>query len=124
MVRVHDLRAGFQLVGSADLPEDGAARRELRVGAGCEAAHLHRLGDRFSVCCTVNSTVLLCRAVALCRTPKLTLHIYSLPDCGLLTSLPLLPDPARPLDTDELDQRFLMRDNTMVFRLSLCNILS
>ena len=60
---------------------------------------MHRVGDK---------------AVALCRTPNLTFYVFSLPDCKLLESFPVLSDP-RSLDSDELDQRFLMKDNTMMF---------
>jgi len=99
MIRVHDLSDGFRLVGQYDFPEDGRTKRLLKINGGNEAAHLHRLGDK---------------AVALCRTPALTFYIFSLPDCQLLRSFPVMSAP-RSLDLDDLDQRFLMKDNTMMF---------
>lgn len=67
-----------------------------------ETAHLHKLGDF---------------AVALCRTPDHTLLIFSLPQCQLIhqTKLCVIGSIERPLETDDLDQRFLMRNNTMMF---------
>ena len=43
--------------------------------------------------------------------PKLTFFVFSLPDCKLLHSVEL---PA-PLERDEMDQRYLLKDNTMMF---------
>ena len=100
MIRVHDLTKSFELVGSYDLPEDGKTRRRLRKDSGTEAAHLHRLHDK---------------AVALCRTPDLTFYIFSVPDCQLLQTFPVLQDPSRSLNVEDMDQRFLMKDNTMMF---------
>jgi len=101
LIRVHDLTADFALAGSYSLPEDEAARR-IKVTQGCaEAAHLHRMGDK---------------AVALCRSPTLTLYIFSLPDCTLETVLPLQAQPGLPLlDNHDLDQRYLVKDNKMFF---------
>ena len=55
--------------------------------------------------------------MALCRTPEQTVLIFSLPDCKLvhLTKLNDLGSVERPLEEDDLDQRFLMRNNTMMF---------
>lgn len=105
MIRTHDLSENFRLTGQYDFPEDGP-RRRLRLGAGNdEAAHLHRLGDN--------------KAVALCRAPGLKLFIFSLPDCSLLQTIPLFGcnplDVSRSLDLDDLDQRILMKDDTMMF---------
>ena len=100
MIRVHDLTKKFAVVGSYDLPKDGKTRRHLKINSGNEAAHLHRLNDK---------------AVALCRTPDLTFYIFSVPDCNLLQSFPILQDPTRSLNLEDMDQRFLMKDNTMMF---------
>ena len=100
MIRVHDLSEGFKLVGQYDLPEDEVTRRQLVIN---EPAHLHRLDDK---------------ALALCRTPNLTFFIFSLPHCQLLKSFPVDPSPltgAPSLNTFDLDQRFLMKDNTVMF---------
>ena len=99
MIRVHDLARNFELVGKYDFPERGL-RRQLRITTGNEAAHLHKLGDK---------------AVALCRTPRLQIFIFSLPSCQLIRTVPLPDIPERPLELDDLDQRFLMKDNTMMF---------
>ena len=101
MLRVHDLNDNFKLVGSYDFPEEEGVRRHLRINGGNESAHLHRLGDK---------------AVALCRTPDLHFYIFSLPDGALLRSFPIMSVP-RSLNLDELDQRFLMKDNMMMFLL-------
>ncbi len=53
-------------------------------------------------------------AVALCRAPELTLFTFSLPDCQLLTETPIR---GSVVDSYDLDQRFLMRDNSMMFML-------
>lgn len=73
MIRVHDLSAGFELVGQYDL--SGASKRQQ---LNYEPAHLRRLEDK---------------AVALCRIPSLslTIFIFSLPDCQLLKSVPVEP---------------------------------
>ncbi len=55
------------------------------------------------------------KAVALCRTPKLTLFVFSLPNCQLLREVNLFTSLAQSLEADDLDQRFMMRDNTMIF---------
>lgn len=73
------------------------------IGSGAnETAHLHKLGDL---------------AVALCRTPYHTIFIFSLPSCELLYEMKLcdLGSMERALEEDDLDQRFLMRNNTMMF---------
>jgi hypothetical protein len=113
MIRTHDLSAGFRLHGRYDFPESGAARRILRIGVNHdEAAHLHQLGED--------------KAVALCRTPKHCFYIFSLPDCHLLRTVPIVGGPGtllpsldrlhdRPLEQDDLDQRFLVKDDTMMF---------
>ena len=51
------------------------------------------------------------KALALCRTCNLTFFIFSLPDCHLLKSFPM----ERSLNTLDLDQRFLVKDNTIMF---------
>jgi len=99
MIRVHDLSRNFELIGKYDFPENGL-RRHLKITTGNEAAHLHKLGDK---------------AVALCRTPKLNLFVFSLPSCDLVQTVALPENPERPLELDDLDQRFLMKDNTMMF---------
>ena len=43
--------------------------------------------------------------------PKLTFFVFSLPECQLLQSIELKEN----LDHDEMDQRFLLKDNTMMF---------
>ena len=55
--------------------------------------------------------------MALCRTPEQTVLIFSLPDCKLVHQIKLndLGSVERPLEEDDLDQRFLMRNNTMMF---------
>ena len=116
MIRVHNLLDEFKLIGSYDFPDDCNIRRYLKTDEGIlllnigitihlyiiylgnEFAHLHRLEDK---------------AVALCRTPNLTFYVFSLPNCQLLATFPVLFD-RRPLDFDELDQKFLMIDNTMM----------
>ena len=73
------------------------------IGSGAnETAHLHKLGDL---------------AVALCRTPCHTIFIFSLPNCELVHEMKLCDFGSieRPLEEDDLDQRFLMRNNTMMF---------
>ena len=93
MIRVHDLTDNFRLVGQFDFSEDERTRRQLVIN---EPAHLHRLQDK---------------ALALCRTPDLAFYIFSLPDCQLLQTLPVTPS----LNSYDLDQRFLMKDNTVMF---------
>ena len=101
MIRVHDLSSDLALVGSYSLPEDGPARRVKAAHGASEAGHLHRMGDR---------------AVALCRTPSLTLYVFSLPDCQLQLTLPLHSRPGLGvLDLDDMDQRYLVRDSKMMF---------
>ena len=65
-----------------------------------ETAHLHKLGDK---------------AVALCRIPKLSLFVFNLPNCELLRQVTLMEYIPSPLESNDLDQRFLMKDNTMIF---------
>ena len=75
----------------------------LATGSGSnETAHLHKLGDF---------------AVALCRTPLHTVLIFNLPNCELVHQVRLceLTTIERPFEEDDLDQRFLMRNNTMMF---------
>ena len=93
MIRVHDLSDGFQLVGQFDFSAEEKTRRKMVFN---EPAHLHRLEDK---------------ALALCRTPDLTFYIFSLPDCKLLQTIPVV----QSLNTFDLDQRFLMKDNTVMF---------
>ena len=101
MVRVHDLNDGFKLVGKFDFDEDSAMRRHKSVQQGSnETAHLHKLGDK---------------AVALCRTPELTVFVFSIPDCKLEKSFKIKDRLQSPYEHLELDQRFLMKDNTMMF---------
>ena len=85
MIRVHDLSAGFELVGQYDLP--GASKRQQLL---YEPAHLRRLEDK---------------ALALCRISdlSLTVFIFSLPDCQLLKSVPVEPS----LNAFQLEQPFL-----------------
>ena len=73
----------------------------IGIGAN-ETAHLHKLGDL---------------AVALCRTPYHTIFIFRLPNCELVHQMKLYDSGSieRPLEEDDLDQRFLMRNNTMMF---------
>ena len=101
MVRVHDLSDGFKLVGKFDFDEDSGMRRHKSVMQGSnETAHLHRLGDK---------------AVALCRTPDLTVLIFSIPDCKLEKSFKIKDHLKSSYEHLELDQRFMMKDNTMMF---------
>ena len=74
--------------------------RYLKFGVSNETAHLHKLGDK---------------AVGLCRTPKLALFVFNLPDCQLLRQVNLVDYLPSPLESYDLDQRFLMRENTMIF---------
>ena len=55
--------------------------------------------------------------MALCRTPHHTILIFSLPKCELVHQIKLceLGSIEHPLEEDDLDQRFLMRNNTMMF---------
>ena len=72
MIRVHDLKDNMKLVGRYDFPQEGQKRRHLRSengGFSNETAHLHKLGDK---------------AVGFCRTPKLSLFVFKLPDGQLL----------------------------------------
>ena len=74
--------------------------RHIKAGFSNETAHLHKLGDK---------------AVALCRIPQLSLFVFNLPNCELLRQITLMEHLPRPLEPDDLDQRFLMKDNTMIF---------
>ena len=74
MIRVHDLKDNMKLVGSYDFPEESPLRRyqpqpQSSAMISNETAHLHKLGDK---------------AVGLCRTPKLALFVFKLPDGQLL----------------------------------------
>jgi len=100
MIRVHDLNDNMKLVGSYDFPEQSSTRRFIKAGMSNETAHLHKLGDK---------------AVALCRIPKLNLFVFNLPNCELLRQVTLLEHIPTPLENDDLDQRFLMKENTMIF---------
>ena len=101
MIRVHDLNNHMALVGSYDFPEDSPQRRYLKSHPHTnESAHLHKLQNK---------------AVALCRTEKLTLFVFSLPNCQLLLQLQLMDHLPSPIEDYELDQRFLMKENTMIF---------
>jgi hypothetical protein len=62
----------------------------MKAGQGNETAHLHKLNDK---------------AVALCRTPKLMLFVFDLPNCNLLRQISLLGNLPRALEEDDLDQR-------------------
>ena len=53
--------------------------------------------------------------MALCRIPQLSLFVFNLPNCELLRQITLMEHLPRPLEPDDLDQRFLMKDNTMIF---------
>ena len=53
--------------------------------------------------------------MALCRIPELSLFVFNLPNCELLRQITLMEHLPRPLEPDDLDQRFLMKDNTMIF---------
>jgi len=103
MIRVHDLKDNMKLVGRYDFPQEGQKRRHLRSengGFSNETAHLHKLGDK---------------AVGFCRTPKLSLFVFKLPDGQLLREVTLFNHLPNPLEDFDLDQRFLMKDNTMIF---------
>lgn len=102
MVRVHDLEDNMKLVGSYDFSDGRKRHVKASISSNNEAAHLHKLCDK---------------AVALCRVPQLFLFVFNLPDCQLLRQVDLhkMLYLERPLDLDDLDQRFLMRDNTMIF---------
>ena len=99
MVRVHDLSDGFKLVGKFDFDEDSDVRRHRPHGDN-EMAHLHQLGDK---------------AVALCRTPELTVLIFSIPDCKLEKSFKIKDNLSASYEHLELDQRFMAKGNTMMF---------
>jgi len=105
MIRIHDLKDNMKLVGSYDFPEESPLRRyqpqpQSSAMISNETAHLHKLGDK---------------AVGLCRTPKLALFVFKLPDGQLLKQVNLYDHLVSPLETYDLDQRFLMKDNTMIF---------
>lgn len=101
MVRVHDLNDEFKLVGKFDFDEECKLRRQRSMRQlSNETAHLHKLGDK---------------AVALCRTPDLTIFIFSIPDCKLERSVKIRDQLETPYEQLELDQRFIMKDNTMMF---------
>ena len=101
MVRVHDLSDGFKLVGKFDFDEDSDVRRHIRIQ---EMAHLHKLGDK---------------AVALCRSPDLTVFVFSIPDCKLEKSIKIGDKLKRSYQHLALDRRLLVthrvKDNTMMF---------
>ena len=102
MLRVHDLNDRFKLVGKFDFDKDSKVRRHKSAQEDfCnELAHLHRLGDK---------------AVALCRTPDLTFYIFSLPECKLEKSFRIRDLLQSPYEQLVMDQRFMMKDNTMMF---------
>ena len=100
MVRVHDLSDGFKLVGKFDFEVDSELRRHTTETGNNEPAHLHKLGDK---------------AVALCRTPELTVLIFSIPDCKLEHLLRMKDLLKTSYEHLVLDERFLVKDNTMVF---------
>jgi len=101
MIRVHDLKDNMKLVGRYDFPQESSQRRYLKASAGSnETAHLHKLGDK---------------AVGLCRTPKLALFVFKLPDGQLMRQVNLFDYLPSPLEGYDLDQRFLMKENTMIF---------
>ena len=117
MIRIHDLKDHMKLVGSYDFPQESRLRRSQQKPypsgiVSDETAHLHKLGDK---------------AVGLCRTvlkqpgldrfsnPKLTLFVFNLPDGQLLKIVNLFGHFNSPLETYDLDTRFLMKDNTMIF---------
>ena len=117
MIRIHDLKDQMKLVGSYDFPQESRLRRSQQKPhpsgmVSDETAHLHKLGDK---------------AVGLCRTvvkqlgpdrfsnPKLTLFVFKLPDGQLLKKVNLFDHLNSPLETYDLDTRFLMKDNTMIF---------
>ena len=79
MIRIHDLKDNMKLVGSYDFPEESPLRRyqpqpQSSAMISNETAHLHKLGDK---------------AVGLCRTPKLALFVFKLPDGQLLKQVRL-----------------------------------
>ena len=98
MVRVHDLNDEFKLVGKYDFSKDSGMKRHRRTSE--ETAHLHRLGDK---------------AVALCRTPDLTFFIFTIPDCKLERHFKIKDQLETSYEHLDLDQRFVMIDNMMMF---------
>ena len=102
MVRVHDLSDGFKLVGKFDFDEDSELRRHLHQTetGNIEPAHLHKLGDK---------------AVALCRTPDLTVFTFSIPDCKLELCIKLKDNLKFSYEHLVLNEKFLVKENTIGF---------
>jgi len=109
LVRVHDLSDNMALVGRYDLPENSKKRRVCHdnnsneeSNHSDEASHLHKIGEH---------------AVGLVRVPEFYVFVFSLPDCELIRQIRLsFPSVVeRPLETDDLEQRFLARKNVMYF---------
>jgi len=85
MVRAYDLSSEMTLVGSYDFPENGYRRVDRRN----ETCFLTNVGDY---------------AVALCRAPNFIFFIFSLPNCDLLHTFPIIADPERPLENDTIEE--------------------
>ena len=103
MVRVHDLGDKFKLVGKFDFAGDSEMRRHQHNldPFTIELAHLHKLGDK---------------AVALCRTPDLTILIFSIPDCKLEKMFKMKDLMETSYELLVLDHhRFMVEENTMMF---------
>lgn len=104
MIRVHDMSSGMKLVGQYDFPIESGRKRVIKAksdfGLCHDVAHLHKIQNK---------------AVALCRAPNFSLFIFSLPDCNFIQEIPLISNPEFPLENDVLDQRFIIRDNTLIF---------
>ena len=103
LIRVHDLSDTMRLVGSYDLPENGRKRRmnqALNNEYSYEAAHLHKMGDY---------------AVGLVRVPEFYVYMFSLPDCRLVRETRLEFGIEKPLELDDLEQKFMAKKGVMYF---------
>merc|ERR1711884_679695 len=98
MIRVHDLSNNMALVGSYDFPLDGHRRH---FPADSEIID-------YPILCEVGG-----KAVALCRTPKFMIFIFSLPSCELLNQVCLPGHTERPLELDELDSEIFQIGSTV-----------
>lgn len=104
MIRVHDISDNMKLVGQYDFPDIKGRRRHVRHTNtyGHESGHLHKVGNL---------------AVALCRTPELNVFVFSLPDCQLIREVSLSAVISSDLQNVNLDQRFHLYENTVMFML-------